>query len=73
MLSAPITTPSPGQLIRSESSVVFVVRTYHDPIARAVDQVRVECRVLRDHVAALHVVGEGLWCAQGKKRRGGDY
>ena len=45
-----------------------VVGTDHDAVTGAVDQVRVERRVLRDHVAAVDVTRECLAAAHEKRR-----
>ena len=49
-----------------------VVGPDDEAVARAVDQVRVERRVLGDHVATVDVVGERLTGAQGEQGRGGQ-
>ena len=41
-----------------------VVRVDHDAVIRTIDQVTVERRVARDHIAALDVIGERLTGAQ---------
>ena len=63
-------TPNPGPATvwpprsRVTSSAPMTTR-------RGASQVRVERRVLRDHVAALDVVGERLTGGQGEKRHRG--